>query len=282
MSKSSSIYSNLKLLILKERSLSFGSALRFVFNFIVVYVIFYLPLYLSIRYTIPPGAKFSYSQWWGSLLGAFILVVFTYFRENLRDKKKNKTIESDKIIYDCIGGAIQELHDIKFNHHEDKNEYLREILIYIEKVIESIFKSSNLNIGTLCVNFMINEDGFLKLTKFATKFQDRNKPKIKLDLKDPLPGAPEAWALKRVIYINDIASDKYKSYFTDDFKFKSFISIPLLNDDAVFGIINVDSNIKDQFVSDDFISKKIMPKINPILLLFVFASELFNNKKIEA
>ena len=268
----------LKLLIMKERPLSFYSMMMFFLIFVGQLLFFYLPLYLSIRLTIPTGQAFSSPQWWAPILVAFFMVIMSYFWDYFRDRKKNKTIESDKIIYDCIGGAIQELHDINFQNPANKTHYINEILVYIEKVIISIFKATGLPCGTLCVNFMVKGDGHLELTKFATKFQDRDKLKIDFDPDNLLPGAPEAWILKKVIYIDDIESENYKPYFNADFKFKSFISIPIIsNQNEVVGIINIDSNIKNQFVSEDFISKKIICKINPLILLFVFQNELFNN-----
>ena len=248
MAKEHQYFANLMLWIRKEHSVSYESMAKFIFIFFGRFLLFYLPIYLSIRLTVPQGTKLSFTQWWASMLGAFLLVVISYFGDNYRDRVKNKTIESDKIIYDCIGGAIQELHEIKINKALDNNHYIDEILVYIEKVIVSIFKATGTPCGTLCVNFMVKEGNYLVLTKFATKFQDRDKPKILFNENEPLPGAPEAWVFKKTIYINDIENDKYKSYFQGVFKFKSFISIPVLNNGIVFGIINIDSNIKDQFV----------------------------------
>lgn len=279
MAKMPQFVQKIVLWIRKEHSVSYWSMLKFILFFFVHYFFFWVPIYLSVRLTVPDGTIFSSSRWWSISSGAFALVVINYFWDNYRDRAKNKTIESDKIIYDCIGGAIQELHEINSNNPSGYEHYIDEILVYVEKVIIAVLKSTGVPCGTLCVNFMVQNGDSLKLTKFATKYQDRDKPEIKLDLELPLPGAPEAWVLKKTIYINDIDSQKYKEYFKDNYKFKSFISIPVLNNKDVFGIINIDSNIKDQFVSDDYISKKIMTKINPLLLLFAFEDELFKTNK---
>lgn len=276
MSKDSQYFGRFKLWVMKEHSISFWSMIKFILIFICQFLFFYLPLYIAIRLNIPKDTKFTFIQWWGPILVAVFMVFISYVWENYRDRIKNRTIERDKIIYDCIGGAIQELHEIKFSTPNDNMHYINEILVYIEKVIFAIFKSSGIPCGTLCVNLMTRENDELKLTKFATKFQDRDKPTLKIDEKNPLPGAPEAWVFKKVIYINDIQKDEYKTYFSSMYKFRSFISIPLMNSNDVLGIINVDSNLTDQFVSDDFISKKIMTKVNPLLLLFIFERELFN------
>lgn len=268
-------FKKLKLWIYKEYSVSTVGLIKFVLLFIGSFFFYYTPIYLSIRLTLTEGTKFTFFQWWSSALAAFVMVVLNYFWDIFRDKRKNKKIENDKIVYDLIGGAIQELHDIKSNKPNENGHYIDEILVFIEKVVFTILHSSGTLCGILCVNYMEKEEDHLKLIKFATKFQDRDKPNIPLDEENPLPGAPEAWVYKTPIYVNDIDSPKYKEYFKGSFKFKSFISIPVMNDGIVFGVINIDSTIKDQFGNDDYIVKKILPKINPLLLLFVFESELF-------
>lgn len=282
MTKGNPFFTKLKLWYMKENSVSPRSLLRFIFIFLRRFLLFYVPIYLSIRLTLPGGTPFSLTQWWASVFGSIMLVFISYFEDNSRDRKKNKTIESDKIIYDCIGGAIQELHEIIIHKPKDGKHYIDEILVAIEKVIITIFKGLGRPCGDLCVNLMVKEGNYLVLTKFATKLQDRDKPKILLDENNPLPGAPAAWALKKTIYINNIHSEEYKPFFQGAFKFKSFISIPVLDDGKVFCIINVDSSMEDQFDSEEFISKKIMTKINPLLLLFVLENELFkkNKKKV--
>ncbi len=272
------LYSNLKLIIFKKYSFSTWSIIKFFLLFISHFLFFYLPLYASIRFTLQSETKFTSTQWWAPILLALILVVLNYIWNNIRDKNKNKKIESDKIIYDCIGGAIQELHELEIQDN-DGEHFINEILVYIEKVIEVMLNSAGIEKGTLCVNYMVKDNDNLVLTNFATKFQNRNKPMIPLNIQDPLPGAPEAWVLKKVIYINDIENEKFNPYFKESFNFKSFISIPVFDDNKIYGIINVDSNLRDQFVSNEFITKRIMTKIGPFLSLFIFKVELFSKRE---
>jgi hypothetical protein len=207
-------------------------------------------------------------------IGSLILEIITYFLNKFRDWRKNRRLGGDKIIFDIIGGAIQELMELHINSPLKRDRYVIEILHNIEKVLESIFKADGIELGTLCANLMLREGNHLKLTEFATKFQDRDKPQIDLDELNPLPGAPEAWVLNKVIYIEDIKSEKFAQYFQGDFKFKSFISIPIAIDGMVIAIINIDSNIVKQFKSNEYIAQNIMPKISPFLSLFNFEQGL--------
>ena len=224
--------------------------------------------------TLPDNQSISGKQITAMILGSSVLLIITYFLNKLRDWRKNRRLGGDKIIYDIIGGAVQELMDLHIKNPLKRDRYTIEILSDIEKVIESIFKSDGINVGTLCANLMVRDGDHLKLTEFGTKFQDRDKPKIELDVENPLPGAPEAWVFGKVIYIENIRSEKFSPYFKENFKFRSFISIPIQNDGTVFGILNVDSNIEKQFKSEDYLAKNIMPKISPFLSLLSFEREL--------
>lgn len=264
--------------IRRKYFVSIADVLRFIGLAAGNFLLFFIPLWLSLDLSLPKETNPNFTQSLYMGLSSIVLVVITYFRDNYRDKKKNNLIVSDKIIYDCIGGGIQELYELKDKDGKEKGHYITETLNYIEKVTFAILRAHNKDVGQLCVNIMENIDGKLKLTKFATKFQDRTKPAIELDLSKPGPGAPFAWVNNQVIYVADISLPQYKPFFDGDFKFKSFISLPLEIDGTVIAIVNIDSNLLNQFESNEFISKFLIPKINPFLLLLRFDKDLFTNK----
>jgi len=274
IAKIEKLYDRLRNVFLTDYPTTVWSVIKFFLNGIFTYSIFAISFYISLILNLPQKQHLTSEQWAVIFIGSLILLFITYFLNKLRDWRKNRRLSGDKIIYDIIGGAIQELMELHVNKPAERARYTIEILNNVEKVIESIFRADGIEVGTLCANLMVLEGEHLKLIEFGTKFQDRDKPQVIYNGDNPLPGAPQAWAFNKVIYIEDIRSDKFISYFRADFKFRSFISVPMANDGIVFAILNVDSNIEKQFKSDDYIAKNIIPKINPFLLLFSFEQEL--------
>ena len=93
-----------------------------------------------------------------------------------------------------------------------------------------------------------------------------------------MPGAPEAYVFKKMIYIDNTQSDKYKEYFDAEKEYRSIISIPIIDNvsSEVIAVINVDSPEPKQFISKDFIEKRILPKIHNLILLFSLERNLLN------
>jgi hypothetical protein len=274
------IYDKVRSFFLTNYSLSFWSVIKFFLIAFFNFALYFIPFYVTILLSIPENQKISSHQWIFILFGSIFMVVVNYFVNKLRDLRKNRRLVGDKIIYDIIGGAIQELRELHIICPTKRERFTTEILTNIEKVLESIFNTDGIESGTLCANLMIRDGSHLKLTDFGTKFQGRDKPQIDFDELNPLPGAPEAWVSNKVIYIDDIKSKKFEKSFAGNFKFRSFISIPVANDGTVIAIINIDSNIEKQFKSDEYIAQKIMPKISPFLSLFSFEQELRKLKNL--
>jgi len=109
----------------------------------------------------------------------------------------------------------------------------------------------------------------LKLTYFGLDLPNRALIDVPLDPNDIWPGGPEAYYSKEITYVDDTKSRKYRRFFHNP-AYDSFISLPILRneiDGEIVAIINIDSDIKNQFVSKKFISEKIFPALIPTIAL---------------
>ena len=73
-------------------------------------------------------------------------------------------------------------------------------------------------------------------------------------------------------------SDEFKKFFDESKPYRCIISIPILDtEDHVFAILNIDSDVPNQFGAKDFIDQKIIPTINPLVLLLKLEKDLILN-----
>lgn len=279
LSKYEKAKNNLLMIIKKNRSVNLGSILLFCLRFLLGWAFYSATLFYATKLSFKNDISLTYGQIFYVVVGGLVLLTITYFREYFSDRKKNRLLKDEKIIYNCIEGAIHELIELKNTYNKHDPNYIYQILRYIEKIIDIVLRSEGLVPGDICVNLMIREGDPDKLVLkcFGTFMPGRDKPTLLINKENPLPGAPEACVMRKTIYIDDIKSDKYKEYFKKVYPFQSIISIPIYKDDEdVVGIINIDSTLPDQFLSSDFIARKIVPKINPLIMLFLFERDLFN------
>jgi len=269
-------------LLKKPLTLSAWDIGRFFLNFLVAYLVFFMTLFLSKYFDLPAGQTFSLRQWAIIGVGSAVLVVFTYLRELQVTKKKEGQLKERKVIYDCIGGAIEkliELGEAQAEDGKDKTPYIAGLLRYIEKVVELALREAGIQIGDITSNLMVVKDNplALDLLYFGTYLTGRKK--IVLPITQPiLPGAPEAYLLKKAMYINDIKAPEYKKYFDQGKSYRSIISIPITeSNDTVFAVLNIDSDIPDQFVSKDFVDKKVIPTVTPLTLLLRLEKDIILN-----
>jgi hypothetical protein len=117
---------------------------------------------------------------------------------------------------------------------------------------------------------MLKKKSKLKLRYFGTRLSGRTKTNLKLGADPGLPGAPQACRCRQAVYVDDTMSDEYKAFFKQGRPYRSILSVPVpLHDESepVFAVLNVDSSEPNQFRSQDFIGKKIIPAISPFVSL---------------
>lgn len=266
----------------KRHSLSVLDIIHFAVNFTIVYVVFAGSLYLSKRLDLPPDGELTLAQWGIILFGSIPLVAFTYVRELVITRRKERQIKERKLTYDCIGGAIEQLIEIKTRSLDVRIHYITELLKYVEKVVFLVLREYGISTGEICANLMQKRENppRLELTYFGTFLSGRKKITLSLSPKEMAPGAPEAYCYRKTMYVDNTTSDKYRRFFDQTRPYKCIISIPVLDSEGEpFAILNIDSDIPNQFVGKDFIDKKIMPTINPLVRLLILEKDLIVNNK---
>jgi len=272
-------------IIKKRRSFSLLEAWGFFLNFALVYIVLTLSLYISKKLELQPNQKLTTAQWNIIFFGSLPLVAFTYLREMYVTRKKERQIKERKLIYDCIGGAIEQLIEIKSqkSHPLDvKIHYITELLKYMEKVVILVLGEYGINAGEICTNLMIKKENPLRLDLmyFGTFMSGRKKIILPVNTDALVPGAPEAYFYRKIMYINNTMSGNFRKFFDENKPYRCIISIPLLDaEEHPFAILNIDSDIPDQFDGKEFIDQKIIPAINPLVLLIKLEKELILDTK---
>jgi hypothetical protein len=262
-------------LVNKRHSFTWKNILRFLGRFLISYIVYSIPLLLTIWIRESKISKFLPYEWYILGFGPVPLVVFAYVQEYFRTKKNEETIQENKIIYDCIGGAIDLLIEYKSRSQPDLNNYISDLLKYTEKIVSLVLKSNGIEQGTLCVNLMIKTDSTLDLAYFSMFMHGRERRQLIINPEELLPGAPEACYYNKTTYIPNILSRKYKRYFDKKKPYRSIISIPISGlHNIVYAIMNIDSDQPNQFQSQDFINKKILPSISPVISLMQLEHDL--------
>ena len=264
----------------QNHNYSWMDRIKFGVNFIIGYGGAWLSLYFAVRFTVPEHTKLNIIQWLSISGVSFLLVTLNYLREHVNTWRTDKELKAEKTIYSIIGGAIEVLNEFICNPSTDNPKYVYEILKSIENTFFVILKTYGITPDSLSANLMVlkKEPLRLSLKYFGTKLAGRTKLELPIDPDNPLPGAPEAYVFKKMIYIDNTQSDKYKEYFDAEKEYRSIISIPIIDNvsSEVIAVINVDSPEPKQFISKDFIEKRILHKIHNLILLFSLERNLLN------
>lgn len=259
-----------------NRSFTLWDVGTFVLNFVVTYVLMGASLYVSTLLSLQQDQNMTVRQRWIVALGAVCLVVITYGRELVVTSRKNRQIRESKLIYDCIGGAIEQLIEIRRSTPAETRRYVNELLKYTEKIVLLVLREYSIPAGELCANLMVRREqpDRLELEYFGTFLAGRAKITLGIDPSSLIPGAPEACYYRKVMYINNTMSPTYRRFFDEAKPYRSIISLPIEEDGSVFAVLNIDSHIPDQFMSSDFINKKIIPAVSPLVALFRLEQDL--------
>jgi hypothetical protein len=254
----------------RNRSYSFWDICRFFLNFLITFFVFAFTLYFSRRLTLPQDQSLTTYHYTIIGIGAFVLVIFTYIREFLITRSKEYTIRDQKLIYDCFGGALIQLINLRYQPPGQRASFINELLKYVEKVVCLILKGMGNTPGEVCANLMIkkNNPERLELQYFGTFLSGRKKITLPIDPSSIMPGAPEAYIYGKVAYVDNTLSPKHKDFFDEAKPYRSIVSVPIPSpDDGIVAVLNIDSSTPYQFVSTDVIAKKILPAVSPFVSL---------------
>ncbi len=265
-----------KLFFLINRSLSIIDVFYFLLNGVLTYAVTLL-LIIGAEWILIDGI--NNIDWKRAFIFPVILLFVTYIRENINTRKRENKLKHQKVFYNTLGGVIDQMVACVTECPDDSNHTIAKILIAAEKITKLTIESNGWEPGNLCANLMkpIKYRGTrLKIKHFGTRWPERGRTELKVDLERPTPGAVEAFLFKSATYVNNTESTQFKDFFPDDRPYKSIISIPIIdNKEEVYVIMNIDSDRKDAFVSRDFISKKILVKLRPLTsLLFLLENKI--------
>ncbi len=152
----------------------------------------------------------------------------------------------------------------------------------MEKVITLALGEYGVNTGEICANLMVKKENPLRLDLmyFGTFMSGRKKITLPVNPESLIPGAPEAYFFRKTMYVNNTMSDKFRKFFDEAKPYRCIISIPILDkEEHPFAILNIDSDIPDQFIGKEFIDQKIIPTINPLVLLINLEKDLILSTK---
>ena len=151
----------------------------------------------------------------------------------------------------------------------------------IEKAIEAILKERGYPVGEISSNIMVvdRKRKKMSLEYFGTFKGGREKISLPIECQNPLPGAPAAYCQRKAVYIENTLDPQYNGYFKETKPYRSIISYPIREDPQsengkVIAILNIDSDLPDQFVSGDFIAKRIIPQVKPFIALLLLQQDL--------
>ena len=269
------MYKRIRLFLAKKHTFSIVDMLMFVGNAVVLFIIIGAELTMQTMVAIQ-SIRLKPFQWGVIAFFSILSVAALSFREHLMLMRRRKLISGRVVITNLIGGIINRYREVRGKSKEERINYLKEVLRGIEKALEAILKDNGYHVGEIVANIMvidINRTNLI-LKCFGTYTQGRKRITlpIKNHVGDVLPGAPSAYTYNEIIYINNTLDPKYQGFFKNDKPYRSIISIPVVSDPGngygeVVAVVNIDSTEPDQFVSTDFIAKRIYPDIQPFIML---------------
>jgi hypothetical protein len=254
----------------RTRSYTFVDVATFLLNFAVPFLFFAGSLHFSRLLSLPEGQPLPARHWSVVIIGGLVSVLFTYVRERLTTRSKEQRIKGSKIVYDRMGGAIEQLVDLEGRPSEERRTIPSDLLKYVEKIASQVLQDHGMKPGEMCANLTIKRVGadFLHITHFGTRLTGRSKRALPIDYGTPSPGAVEAYVFHSVAYVNDTHAEKFKQHFDQKRPYRAILSMPVPpGADEVFAVVKLDSEFPDQFGSKEFVERILLLAVNPLLCL---------------
>jgi len=200
------------------------------------------------------------------------VILITALTEIIENKQRsNIQAELDpqyELTFSYISMSLETILLDVLNSDLQEDSKIEKLLVYIQASIISILKGNSIEVGEICVNLMIQTEDVLRLTHFDIARQDRKYVDIEINRRHP--GAPKAYSRQKLQYVKDTQSNHIRKYFRDK-PYRCILSYPLIirsdatRNNEVYGVLNIDSNLVNQFKSIDFVQSKISSALNPLL-----------------
>jgi len=244
----------------------------------IQYLLYCVPLFFTILIRESDLKKYSVTEWLIIFLSPVILTTCTFLKENFFNKSKKEELIDNRVIFETTSQAIFDIREVLYHIDHREMNYLKESLARIQRIIELKLKQNDISVGEISVNFMEKQGDCLKIKEIDVKTSRHDTGVLPLTQRQP--GAPQAYLDNKIKYINNTNARNYKEFFKNK-RYNSLFSIPVCDSSkCVFGVINVDSSEKDQFVNLEFITETLKPSIEPIIYL-IELNHFINKYKVE-
>lgn len=204
---------------------------------------------------------------WLLLAVATFLVLLDELRTYLQKTNPGSEESVDGLVRNLYIAAIEEVYNEDGKHPDP----IKSLLQRMENAVVAIIGAEAAR-SAVSSNLMVYEKGLgtpdkLTLKRWGNMLPDRIA--IELDVDETLPGAPAAFVKRKVMYVDDTQSDKFRKFFEGK-EYRSIVSIPvarLNSEHELCGIINIDSSRPNLFRSERFIEEELIPRLKPIVNL---------------
>lgn len=211
----------------------------------------------------------------------FVSILAALINYEIKEREKKKQLQEIESKLDIQYDMAFRYSSLSiFNLHKTISKapqikpYIEHLLFNVMEIVRLILEANLIEGNTFTANLMIESPAkdsqrYLEIIAFGCERPGRKMIKLVLNSNKPLPGAPTAFIKNITVYIANTADQVYNGIF-DSKEYLSFVSIPISeneDDGNWFAVLNIDSPIKDQFVSDTFFAEKIYPALKPSIAL---------------
>lgn len=204
---------------------------------------------------------------WLLLAIAAVLVILDELRTYLQKTNPNNEESIDNLVRNLYIAAIEEVYNEDGEHPDPIKSLLQRIENAVVAIVGSEAARSAVSSNLMVYEKRLDTPDKLVLKRWGNMLPDRVA--IELDVDEKLPGAPAAFVKRKVMYVDDTQSNKFRKFFEGK-KYKSIVSIPvarLNSDHELCGIINIDSGRANLFRSEEFLEEELIPRLKPIVNL---------------
>lgn len=203
------------------------------------------------------------------LVGAVILA--DYFKDFHKDRRRVKERGKEEVIFEQLAGLIRDLSRPLYREKDNYARFIDRILHATENMARIVYKKPDGSRERLSANLMVvssQAPPVLEIKYWGTQLEGREDLQLEVDLESPAPGAPTAFVTQEPQYIPDTKASEVQEHFPQDKDYRAIISIPVtIEDGSVFAVINIDSSEENGFDSMQTISKRLMPRLKPLVHL---------------
>lgn len=235
-------------------------------GFIARFVIVCIPILIFNKIKnelVQPLDSWAESTIFWFLFSILILIAADYLKDYVKDRIKDKKYHPLERACRETGGTVRSLLENSDLSKNSIDSVMRDALRNIEAIVEvSLGKSrkEGHEITANCMRLITkkNTSPSLILTHWGSQLSGREP--ITLSVDGDLPGAPQAARSKEITYIDNTDGNDFKEFFCGK-DYKSIMSIPLIKNNKVVGVLNIDSREKKAFFNERVFKNEVMPLI---------------------